>query len=63
MSNDKRGGAIVYDGKKDSRKYLAMGRYLTLLGEISLNRGMYQGNKAKHSIWPLELTLRFTNWG
>ena len=26
------------DGEKHYRKYLAMGRYLTLLGEISLKR-------------------------
>jgi len=59
--NDDSGKAIVYDGEKHYRKYLAMGRYLTLLGEISLKRGIYQSNKAKRSICPLELKLRFIN--
>ena len=59
--NDDSGKAIVYDGEKHYRKYLAMGRYLTLLGEISLKRGIYQSNKARRSICPLELKLRFIN--
>jgi len=59
--NDDSGKAIVYDGEKHYRKYLAMGRYLTLLGEISLKRGIYQSNKARRSLCPLELKLRFIN--
>jgi len=59
--NDDSGKAIVYDGEIHYRKYLAMGRYLTLLGEISLKRGIYQSNKARRSICPLELKLRFIN--
>jgi len=59
--NDEIKTAIDYDGQKHYRKYLAMGRYLTLLGEISLRRGIYQSNKANRSICPLELKLRFIN--
>jgi hypothetical protein len=59
--NDDSSKTIVYDGEKHYRKYLAIGRYLTLLGEISLERGIYQSNKAKRSICPLELKLRFIN--
>jgi hypothetical protein len=59
--NDESAKAIVHDGEKHYRKFLAMGRYLTLLGEISFKRGIYQSNKAKHSICPLEQKLRFIN--
>ena len=34
---------------------------MTLLGEVSIRRGIYQSNKAKRSICPLELKLRFIN--
>lgn len=59
--NDEAKTTIVYNGQKHYRKYLTMGRYLTLLGEISLKRGIYQSNKEKRSICPLELRLRFIN--
>ena len=59
--NDERAKAIIRAGEKHYRKFLAVGRYLTLLGEISLKRGIYQSNKAKHSICPLEQKLRFIN--
>ena len=59
--NDESRKTFVFNGQKHYRKYLAMGRYLTLLGEISLKRGVYQSNKAKRSICPLELKLRFIN--
>ncbi len=59
--NDESRKAVVFNGQKHYRKYLAMGRYLTLLGEISLKRGVYQSNKAKRSICPIELKLRFIN--
>ena len=59
--NDEANTTIIYDGQKHYRKHLAIGRYLTLLGEISLQRGIYQSNKAKRSICPLELKLRFIN--
>jgi hypothetical protein len=59
--NDERAKAIIHDGQKHYRKFLAMGRYLTLLGEISLKRGIYQSNKANRSICPLEVKLKFIN--
>ena len=59
--NDHRGKVFIYNGQRHYLKYLAMGRYLTLLGEISLRRGIYQGNKISRSICPLELRLRFVN--
>ena len=34
--NDERAMAIILNGRKHYRKFLALGRYLTLLGEISL---------------------------
>ncbi len=36
--NDEHAKAITYNGQKHYRKFLALGRYLTLLGEISLKR-------------------------
>jgi hypothetical protein len=59
--NDEPAKAIIHDGQRHYRKFLAMGRYLTLLGEISLKRGIYQSNQANRSICPLELKLRFIN--
>ena len=59
--NDERAKAIIHEGQKHYRKFLALGRYLTLLGEISLKRGIYQSNKANRSICPLEVKLKFIN--
>jgi len=59
--NDEHAKAIIHNGQKHYRKFLAMGRYLTLLGEISLKRGIYQSNKANRSICPLEVKLKFIN--
>jgi hypothetical protein len=59
--NDEPAKAVIHDGQTHYRKFLALGRYLTLLGEISLKRGIYQSNKAKRSICPLEQKLRFIN--
>ena len=59
--NDERAKAIIHDGQKHYRKFLALGQYLTLLGEISLKRGIYQSNKANRSICPLEAKLKFIN--
>lgn len=61
VRNDHSAKIFVHNGQRHYRKYLARGRYLTLLGEISLSRGIYQSNKAKHSICPVELNLRFVN--
>jgi hypothetical protein len=59
--NDELARTIIYNGDKHYRKYIALGRYLTLLGEISLKRGIYQSNKSNRSICPLEVKLRFIN--
>ncbi|MBW6499402.1 MAG: transposase [Bacteroidales bacterium] len=59
--NDERVKTIVHDGQKHYRKFLALGRYLTLLGEISLKRGIFQSNQANRSICPLEAKLKFIN--
>jgi hypothetical protein len=59
--NDERANAIIHDGQKHYRKFLSLGKYLTLLGEISLKRGIYQSNKANRSICPLEVKLKFIN--
>ena len=61
FQNDERAKTINYNGQKHYRKFLAMGKYLTLLGEISLKRGIYQSNKANRSICPLEVKLKFIN--
>jgi len=60
-TNDESRKAVVYSGRKHYRKYLAIGRYLTLLGEIQVRRGIYQSNQENRSICPLELKLRFIN--
>jgi hypothetical protein len=59
--NDHPDKVFLHNGQRHYRKYLALGRYLTLLGEISLQRGIYQSNKAARSICPLEVKLRFIN--
>ena len=59
--NDESRKMIVFDGQKHYRKYVSTGRYLTLLGEISLARGIYQSNKSTRSICPLEMKLKFIN--
>ena len=60
-SNDETKNVLILGGQKHYRKYFSVGRYLTLLGEISLKRGIYQSNKKRQSICPLELKLRFIN--
>jgi hypothetical protein len=59
--NDEQRKTVIVNGQKHYRKYFATGRYLTLLGEISLKRGIYQSNLATRSICPLELKLGFIN--
>jgi len=59
--NDEAETVIVHNGQRHYRKYLATGRYLTLLGEITVRRGICQSNKEKRSICPLELRLKFIN--
>lgn len=52
---------IVYNGDKHYLKFNSTGKYLTLLGEISLKRGVYQSNNSFHGFCPLEAKLRFIN--
>jgi hypothetical protein len=59
--NDESKKAIIYGGKKHYQKYITIGRYLTLLGEVQVKRGIYQSNQEKCSICPLELKLKFIN--
>jgi len=59
--NDEHRKTVIVNGQKHYRKYFATGHYLTLLGEISLKRGIYQSNLATRSICPLELKLGFIN--
>jgi hypothetical protein len=59
--NDETRKTVIIGGQKHYRKYGATGRYLTLPGEISLNRGIYQSNIEPRSICPLELKLGFIN--
>jgi hypothetical protein len=59
--NDEYRKTFTLNGQKHYRKYCATGRYLTLLGEIALKRGIYQSNMETRSICPLELKLRFIN--
>ena len=59
--NDEFRKTVVVNGQKHYRKYFETGRYLTLLGEISLKQGIYQSNIATRSICPLELKLGFIN--
>ncbi len=61
IRNDNKDSTVLYDGQKHYRKYITTGRYLTLLGEISLKRGIYQSNKSNQSICPLEKKLKFIN--
>jgi len=51
--NDESRKIVVVNGQKHYRKYATTGRYLTLLGKISLKRGIYQSNMANRSICPL----------
>jgi hypothetical protein len=59
--NDEHRKTVIVNGQRHYRKYFATGRYLTLLGEISLKRGIYQSNLETRSICPLELKLGFIN--
>lgn len=59
--NDESTLSITRFGLKHYRKFVSLGRYLTLLGEISVNRGIYQSNKANKSVCPLEEKLKFIN--
>lgn len=59
--NDEIKKVITHRGKKHYFKFTATGKYLTLLGEISVKRGIFQSNHDKNSICPLEEKLKFIN--
>lgn len=52
---------IYHNNEKHYFKFESTGKYLTLLGEISLKRCIYQRNRSSKSICPLETKLRFVN--
>ena len=52
---------IIENDETHYRKFISTGKYLTLLGEVSLRRGIYQSNNQKKSICPLEEKLNFIN--
>lgn len=59
--NDESERIIIHNGQRHYRKYFSRGRYMTLLGEIIIKRGIFQANQTKHSIYPLENKLKFIN--
>jgi hypothetical protein len=59
--NDELKKVITHRGKKHYFKFTATGKYLTLLGEIRVKRGIFQSNHDKNSICPLEEKLKFIN--
>lgn len=52
--NDEFERIIMHNGQRHYRKYFSRVRYMTLLGEVIMKRGIYQANQTKHSICPLE---------
>jgi hypothetical protein len=61
LQNDVNQKSIVYNDEKHYLKFRSTGKYLTLLGEISLKRGIYQSNTSSKSLCPLEDKLKFIN--
>lgn len=61
LQNDEKHKVIEKGGQKYYLKYNSTGKYLTLFGEISLKRNIYQSNYSKRSICPLENKLKFIN--
>ena len=59
--NDDTRKIILHDRQKHYLKFKSTGKYLTLLGEISVERGIYQSNVSNKSFCPLEAKLRFIN--
>jgi len=59
--NDDARKIILHNGLKHYLKFKSTGKYLTLLGEISVERGIYQSNISNKSFCPLEAKLRFIN--
>lgn len=59
--NDENRNIILRNGQKYYLKFKSTGKYLTLLGEIRVRRGIYQSNFFNKSLCPLEAKLRFIN--
>jgi hypothetical protein len=59
--NDDTRKVILHDGLKHYLKFKSTGKYLTLLGELSVERGIYQSNFSNKTFCPLEAKLRFIN--
>ena len=61
FQNSENPKVIYHNYEKHYFKFESTGKYLTLLGEISLKRCIYQSNRYSKSICPLEAKLRFVN--
>lgn len=61
FQNSEKPKVIFYNNEKHYLKFESTGKYLTLLGEISLKRSIYQSNTSLKSICPLEAKLKFIN--
>lgn len=61
LQNDGQKKIIVRRSQKHYFKYESIGKYLTLLGEISLKRDIYQSNSSNIGFCPLEEKLKFIN--
>lgn len=59
--NSEKPKVIFHNNEKHYLKFESTGNYLTLLGEISLKRCIYQSNTSSKSICPLEAKLKFIN--
>lgn len=59
--NDEDRNIILHNGQKHYLKFKSIGKYLTLLGEIRVKRGIYQSNISNKSFCPLDARLRFIN--
>jgi len=61
FQNREKPKVVFNNNEKHYFKFESTGKYLTLLGEISLKRGIYQSNTSSISICPLEVKLKFIN--
>lgn len=61
FQNSEKPKVIFHNNEMHYLEFESTGRYLTLLGEISLKRCIYQSNTSSKSICPLEAKLKFIN--
>lgn len=61
FQNSEKPKVVFNNNEKHYFKFESTGKYLTLLGEISFKRGIYQSNTSSRSICPLEVKLKFIN--